>query len=103
MDGLLSSLKHRSAQKQLIISPSRLIRDPERQSDIASTLFQRIGFILQHDSCNQRQFRLGDGEPGEAATQTHPYLGVQQNARVVPMLEPTEMNHHFSRQFGLFG
>ena len=102
MDGLLSSLKHYSAQRQPIISSSRL-RDPETRSDIASTLFQRIGFILQRGSRNRRQFRLGDGERGEAATQTHSDLGEQQDARVVPMCEPTEMNHHFSRQLGLFG
>ena len=50
----------------------------------------------------RRQFRLGDCEAGESAIQTHLYLGEQQDAGLVQMLEPTEMNHHLSRQFGLF-
>ena len=59
-------------------------------------------FIFQRAFCNRRHLRLGDGEAGEAATQTNLYLGEQQDAGIVQMLG-SKMNHHLNRQFSLFG
>jgi hypothetical protein len=72
----------------------RLQNNTQDNQPYAHFVFQRA-FVIEANS-------VGDGEAGEAAIQTHLYLGEQQDAGLVQMLEPTEMNHHLSRQFDLF-
>lgn len=78
-------------------------RHSRGMSRLPSRMLGALCFIFRCTFCNRRQFRLGDGEAREAATQTYLYLEEHKDAGLVQMLEPTEMNHHLSRQFGLFG